>query len=508
MNKFSPRTIFSKNFLMIIGFLIVGYSTASLGADHSSDKQILSPSKAIALAIKNNPTLKAAVLTREKASYAVEAEAGLYPFMLQMDAGVTHSSNPVVDETGDVSHGNSNNVVVGAQLAKTFAAGTRATFRVEGNRLQKDSSTNELAGPIYGSTARLTVTQPLLRGAGKEVVQASYRQALKAEDIAELTSRKVAGDTVLSVLNAYWDLWLSERSVEIEQQARILAQQYLTEIQLRVNEGDEAEIAELSYLTRLASLEESVVEAAETSENRSLQLAALLGFSDSAGKQTSALTTLAEIEPIWDSEQRRGEKSVEDAFASSPEIRVQLAAISLAEEKSRVAGESMRHRLDLTGWVGASTLGYDEVSPVMSQYGNGEAYMAYLGLVYELPLSDQRKKAQQASARSDVDIANEQLQVMKDNLKADVLSAEVAIKSAETRLRLAQKTLEVANRQAAAERERHALGDSIYLQVREAEDAVRQAALRISKARVDLLKYQLKRDYLTGHLLTRVGAKL
>jgi outer membrane protein TolC len=82
------------------------------------------------------------------------------------------------------------------------------------------------------------------------------------------------------------------------------------------------------------------------------------------------------------------------------------------------------------------------------------------------------------------------------------------IASARTRLELAERTLDVARKQAEAERERYDLGAAIFVQVREAEEAVREADLRTTRARVDLVLAQLELDHLTGRLLERYGELL
>ena len=148
------------------------------------------------------------------------------------------------------------------------------------------------------------------------------------------------------------------------------------------------------------------------------------------------------------------------------------------------------------------------MSPAFEQFGDGEAYSAYVGLLYELPLDDTRKDAQRASARLDVDIANQQLLAARDSVKAEVLTVVERIASARTRLELAQRTLEVARRQAEAERDRYELGAAIFVLVREADDAVREARLRTTRARVDLIQAQLELDHLTGKLIERHGEVL
>lgn len=458
--------------------------------------EILGSREAIAAALENNPTLRAAVLNEEQAGAAVRAEEGLYPLMLQLDGGFTHASSPRVDTNGSIAHSSSDTTVLGAQISKTFPVGTEASVRVQGNQQLPGAD-----GPGYGLAARLGLTQPLLRGAGKTVVQSSWRQAVQAENIAALRSRRVASEVALNVLDTYWELWYSLRALEIEQRARDLARTQLEEAEARVEQGDTAPVEALPFQTRLATLEESVVAARASRDNLSVQLAGAIGFASRRDRVMADAGESPDIAGPIPAER----KAVARALESSPEVREQLASIALAEERERTAGEQMRARLDMMGWLEANTLGNGEVSPAFSQFGQGEAYSAYVGLVYELPLDDTRKEAQRASARLDVDIASQQLVATRDSIRSQVMTVMETISSAKVRLELAERTLDVARRQAEAERERYELGAAIFVEVREAEESVREADLRTVRARVDLVQARLQLEHLTGELMENFG---
>jgi len=476
-------------------------------AQEPASGQPMSSAEALRTAAQNNPSLKAALLDERRAAEAVRAEEGLYPLMLQLDGGYTHSSTPSLDADGGVSHRSADTTTLGAQLSKTLPVGTETSVRVEGD-YQVSSGTAGAAGPgasggsAYGLTTRLAVTQPLLRGAGTTVVEASLREALRSEELARLRARRVSSETAANVLTTYWDLWYADQAVAIEVRARDLARAQLEEIEARVQEGDAAPVDVLPFQTRLATLEEGIVAAAAERDRLAVQLAGLLGFASG----TTHVAPDGSEAPATSERQESLEQAVATALVNSPDVRERLAEIALAEERARTAGEQMRPRLDLMGWLQADTLGNDELAPVFEQYGDGEAYSVYVGLLYELPLSDTRKQAQRASAQLDVDIANEQLLAERDTVKAAVLRAHEDALAARRRLELAEETLRVAEQQAEAERERYHLGAAIFVQVREAEEAVREAELRTVRARVDLAQAEIEIDQLTGRLLERYRA--
>jgi outer membrane protein TolC len=258
----------------------------------------------------------------------------------------------------------------------------------------------------------------------------------------------------------------------------------------------------LQYETRLASLDETVV-TSEASERRlAVQLAALTGL----GREPVRLRAdMAESPPMTEVDPPPDE-ALRAALEGSPDIRSSAASVTAAEERARIAGEELRQRLDLVGWIGAQTLGSGEVSPALTQFGEGAAYAGYVGLVYELPLSDTRKEAQRASAKLDVEAARQRLTATGDQVRADVAIALEKCQSARKRLALSGLTLEATRKLAEAERARYALGASIYLQVRDAEEAEREAEHRMVRARVDFALARIELDHLTGALLATGGS--
>ncbi|MCK9459211.1 MAG: TolC family protein [Proteobacteria bacterium] len=474
-------------------FAALALSGAVAAAGETAQERIVRSDRAVGLAAAHNGDLRAALLEERRASVAVTAEEGLRPFTLQLDGGYTHSSSPAVGADGDVDFRTGNQLAVGGQVSKTTAAGTQAAVRVEG--------ASQIDNPDYGLNARLSVTQPILRGAGKEVGEASLRQAQNAEVSARLAARRTASALARDVLDAYWELWYAERALEIDARARDVAKTSLEETRIKIEQGAAAEIDALQYETHLASLEETVVAAEADVRRLSVQLATLLGL---AREVLRVRPDPGESPPLAASDPPADE-ALRAALSDAPEIRESAAAVTAAEERARTAGEAMRQRLDLVGWIGAQTLGYQEVPPAFTQFGDGAAYAGYVGLVYELPMSDTRKDAQRASAKVDVEIARQRLVTTGDQVRAEVAIALEKCASGRKRLALAEQTLAVARRLAEAERTRYDLGVSIFIQVRDAEEAEREAQLRTVRARIDLMQAQIELDHLTGALLARLG---
>lgn len=493
-----------------IGKVLIVVCLLSAGAGHA--EEIQAPTRVVRslevtdLAIKNSPSLQEALATEAKAQAAVSAAEGLYPYTLQADTGYTHSSSPL----GSSLYSKTDTVTSGLELSKTFSVGTSADFRLEGQWYKTDrpASDDTVADepddiPMWGLSARFTLTQPLLRGFGNKVGLSTLRQAKKektaAQKSADLTASTLAGEA----LGSYWDLWLAERTVEINIKSRDIAEAQLQETSDRVAAGDAAPVEKLSYQTQVASLEETVIEAEAEVRRLQVVLAEKIGMVD-----TSLLLVpdTDESPPILE-EERSLDALVKQALSESPSIQKAFANVAAAEEKLLVAGESLRQRLDFTAWLEANTLGEDELSPVMTDLGKGGAYSGYVGLVYEVPLDNRQKRGERAQARLSVEIANQQLQSAKNEVVADAANAYNSLAAARKRAVMAGETFRLAEAQAEAERERYRLGAAIFTTVRDAEETVREAELRVAQARVDIVRAQIDLDRLTGALLKRLAVR-
>jgi outer membrane protein len=470
-------------------------------AQAEGGEKILRSSEAVRLAARQNPGLRAALLGQDRAASNVTAAEGLYPFVLQLDGGYTHSSTPSLATGGGIGHRSSDQVALGSQLSKTLTVGTTAALRVEGNRQIGGGSTGGTgaggSNPTYGIASQLSVTQPLLRGAGTTVGEANLRQAIDAREIARCGARRASSELVRDVLTTYWELWYAQRALAIDVKARDIARTQVEETRQKVSSGAAAPVDVLAFETRLATLEETVVAAAAERRRLSVQLATQTGL---VQEQVRIAPDPDEM-PMVPGNDPPLDETTKAALLGAPAIRQSAAELVAAEEKAKTAGEEMRQRLDLMGWVEAQTMGDDEVSPAFEQFGDGAAYSGYVGLVYELPLDNTRKEAERASADLDVEIARQNLVAARDGSRSEVAAALDALASARQRLALAQQTFEVAGKQAAAERERLGLGASSFVLVRDAEEAVRAAELRVTRASIDLVLARLGLDHLTGTLL-------
>ncbi|MET0388463.1 MAG: TolC family protein [Polyangiales bacterium] len=457
--------------------------------------------------IAQNPTLHAAISDLQQSAASLRVEEARYRPRLLVDASGAHQNVPNVDFLGGTTTLRSQTLNVVAEVNQTFSWGSTLAFRLE-------NQNSRIEGPLYtGSTeifklgpshllgARLTLTQPLLRGFGNDVGLASLRTASLNRREQERARDATASQVLSAALQAYWELWYTQRALTIEREARDLAALQRDETARKVSAGSMAEVDLLTFETRLAQLEQSVLDAQVAVLSRSVELRKALGVTAATAFDVSSAEPpeLAAIDH-------------KTTLAAAEESSYNVAQLKLALERSattlRSAADATRARLDVSAWLQAQGLGNQSLSGALEQLGGLENVSGNVGVTFELPFSSQQHDAQLASARLAVTAARDRLVAAIQQIRADTETELTTLAQARDKITLAERTADISRRSAEAQQKRLQNGTALTLEVREAEDAHRRAKLSIERQRVDATKARIRLAQLTGHLLIEWGITL
>jgi outer membrane protein len=505
MNK---RTCFGLVVLAVVG-------RAQLASAQAA--QTLSEEAAVALAVQHNPTLHIALLRAQQSRYNLKAEQALYTPLFDASASYTHTRTPSLSggfrsEDADGNEittplttriASSDVVDVGAGITKPFPFGTVLSASVGGQRFTR--STDSLlggSGPGYSLLGQVAVTQPLLRGAGRDVGEASLRQARLSLTASQLAAQEAGSALLSQVVSNYWELWYAAEVVRINEASRELARVQQQQAADQVASGALAPAAALPYATQVAELEEAVLAARTDLRQRELVLSQLLG--DRVGAELGA----ARAPDVPTTDEPVEARAVSDALQASYSRKQLQTQLAIVNDQLKTAGDPSRPRLDLDAYVQAQGLGNQRVPPAFEQFGKMEAVSAHVGLTFQTPITDTRRSSQIAAARLSGHIAEKQLLENEVAIRTSVASTLARRRAARQKLELAGETERVARAQAEAERARFQAGSTIAISVQQAEDAHRQAQLRAQRARVELVLADLALAELRGELLPRYAKSI
>lgn len=301
-----------------------------------------------------------------------------------------------------------------------YSAITGADFSIAAELADLDAEERE-------QSISASIRQPLLAGRGpasaayEELRQArnSYRQGL----LSFFTARQ---DLIQRVINSYFGALRREQVLTIQESSVKLAEQAVSDAELRLESGLIAEIDLTRAQLRLAQAQASEVLARQEMQDSLDQLLGLLGLA--IGGQPK-LVTAAPYEPI----EADMEATVAEALARRPELRLSQLDIENRAAARRLARSRRLPSLDLFG-------GYARTS-------NGATDNSWdVGVALSVPIGSRGLSEAVRRAQWDLLVAEQGREDLQQQIIGEARSQVRAVEAAERNVAIAAQRLEVAKR--------------------------------------------------------------
>jgi outer membrane protein len=223
-------------------------------------------------ALNNNLTIKAAQIDPLIANAEVREEQAKFDNIIFAYAKYGQIVSPKI--SGDKVEFTSSNSALNGQQVKLstleqdkrsleFEAGLKIPLRTGGTVLLSSPLDNKVSNgkfesDEYRSALRFSMSQPLLRNAGKNVNEASIRIAENSQQVVQLKTRLQSIRIIATVDKAYWALYEAWGQLDVRRQQFEYANQNLVMVKLRVREGISAAVeinrAEIGVADRMDTL--------------------------------------------------------------------------------------------------------------------------------------------------------------------------------------------------------------------------------------------------------------
>ncbi|MEW6487086.1 MAG: TolC family protein [Thermodesulfobacteriota bacterium] len=364
--------------------------------------------------------------------------------------------------------------------------GLEGSYRRSYDESLRDSGIGAFVDPeVADSWVARTTLRQLLFSWGKastavEIAEALLRQA--GQDVAS-SERAV----VLRVHEAFYDLLLTQRLVEVAEERLAQRERVLDVAQKRFSAGVVNEFEVIRARVDVANARTPVIQARNRVRQAKAALNNLLAREQTEPVEARGELTHVPLEPLT------LEQVVERAVARRPELASLRVAREIAEKNLAIARAEDKPQVNLDAEYGFATQHFEHLGPNRERWG--------AGVSLSFPLFDGwRTRGLVAQARSqarDADLAAAQLrQVITLEAKValdDLGEAEEIIRASSLNIEQAQKALELAETS-------YRYGVAILLDVSDAQLALTAArtdharALRdymLAKARVLSVMYQL-----------------
>ncbi|MBO8134143.1 MULTISPECIES: TolC family protein [Dickeya] len=343
------------------------------------------------------------------------------------------------------------------------------------------------AGRTRNDGATITVIQPLLRGAGKEIATAPVRLAKLSEQINRLTLKATVARTITQVIMAYRALLQAQEQLNIADEALARSRQLLEVNRSLIAAGRMAEFEIIQTEADVATQELSREEAINQLDVSRLALLQLLALDlRTPVRATERLqASRVDVSPA---------AALSQAEALQPAYLTQLIVDKQADISLAVARNDRLWDVSLVG-------GTSQLRDRNSAVGGSRNWENYVGVQVDIPIGDMSQ--QQAEVQARVNVQNQRIQLAesRQQLERDVTNAVRDIGTRWRQFEIAQRARDLSRRKLDIEREKLTAGRSSNFQVLSFETDLRNAENARLSALITYLNTQADLDQTLGTTL-------
>ena len=466
----------------------------------------LSAREAVSLSLNHNLDIEVARYQPWIEDQNIFSAMGLWDHVAYATVSAAQDVSPGVSSLSGAVKPRNDDVAFTLGVRKLLPFGASYDLSFSNDRSESNNSFL-LLNPIWSQSFGASVTLPLLQGLGTQANTATLVIARYTRDQSVDSFEKSLSDSVLQVMQGYWDLVFAIENKKVKDQSLEVALRLLEDTRRKLDRGLAARIDVTQAEAGVASQQEGIL----TAE------AAVLGATDKLKRlvDPSLLQDAVMIAPV-DAPRVQGgdldEKvavglAMEEALQRRPEVR-QLRTQLLSQDAVLVrARNDLLPKLDL---VGSGFLNGTDGSFNQSNHDvrGGDFYNWSVMLSFEVPL--ERSSAHGTLRRAELEKKRFLLQVrnLENQILVEVRDAVRSIKTDEKRIEATRRARILAQEQLDGEISRNEHGLSTTFRVLDVQKELVQARTNELKALID---YNLAWHTLhkaTGALLDKNGILL
>ncbi len=366
------------------------------------------------------------------------------------------------------------------RLGVTEQVATGATIGLSTllNRSSSNSRYNIL-NPAYSGNVTLSVTQPLLKGAGSSIAEAGIERSKIGVTIADLDFEAQVMNVVQSTENAYYSVVYAREQLQVYKLSLDLAQKLLFEAQEKRKIGSATDIDVLQAQVGVANARNNVIQATQSLKNSTDALLALIGqFDFNRDISTAGFQEFTGPVPVTSS-------VYENALAHQPDFLAAKAAIEQARIDVRVAKNQKRPDLSVGGALGYSGTN-SSAANVYQDIPTGDSYLWQLNVSLSFPWKFRGANAQYQQALSTLHQHQDSLRQLQQNILVQVRSAVRAVETNRESVKIAALSADYSAKQYNLEVARFDAGLATSRDVLQTQSDLENARLAELQARITL----------------------
>lgn len=474
---------------------------------------------AILLALENNSNIRLEEIQIETRKFALLSTFQPFDPSLQSFFQVQRYSSPTYSQLQGVGASASaaqNSLSQAAQIdyTQTFSPGTNVQVGITSTRSSINNSFY-FFNPNYSSSLNLQFTQPLLRGAGRFANLAPVKIARKGLSQSSASFEANVNDAVLSVVSQYWTAVQARGALDVQRKAFDLAEASYRRDKRALELGALPPLDISRSEAEVAARKVEQIQAAYALTQAEEALRLTIGADQDPQFRSAGLELTEDPQPASELEVVSLDSAMEKALTNRPELSASAEALAADDIGVGLAKNQIKPNLSLSGFYQSSGLGGNQYNLVTGQLiasgGLGSSFDQLFGfgfpgyggqLTLTLPIRNRGAQANLGTA-----LVSKEHDLYSDRQVRELITRQVRdaveqLETAEVSLDAANKSVELARKELAAEQRKYELGADTNFYVLDSQARLAQAELSLLQARV---AYQVARasiDHAKGTLLT------
>lgn len=390
----------------------------------------------------------------------------------------------------------------GAELGVEKLLRTGATVTIDSSLNRQVTNNNPARNPDVGTDLGLSVRQPLLRNAGREINLAPLARARAEANRSLFELRSDVLDVLSAAEIAYWNLAHARAERELVRSSIALAKSLVEENRQRERLGLAIPLEVVQAETELVAQEENLIQADREIADAEDELRRILGG-------ISFLEEVPEMPAVRDLPEdvrapRPIREVVRDTIRTDSEAKAREQALEVERINRMLAEDKTRPQVDLFGGVRA--LGRDDsqreaFGGTLARDGNEWN----VGVEMNFPLGFREERARERQAKRAVRREKVRLQDIKQEKALAARDAWRSVRAGKKRIEVTRKSVELNRRSFEQERARLDAGMVAFRQVLEAQRDFDDARSNHLSAIIETMRGVVQLSRVDGTILERNG---
>jgi outer membrane protein len=407
-------------------------------------------------------------------------------------------------------------VAAGLDYQQGFSFGTQLEVFAD-NASQALYGGNSQLNPAHAPSTSLTITQPLLRGAGRRVNVRYIRIAQLNQKVSRLVFEQQLLETIYGISRLYYDLVSLGENIGVQEEALAAAQRLYSDDDNQVKQGTLAPIELTRAQALVSSTRLNLIQAQGQYRQQEVILREQLlrSLGDAAANFATIIPTdnisVPNDEPALDVP-----SLIQDALSNRPDLAQAALQVRADVIQSQAARNAVRP--ELNAYANVQTRGYFlapymvpgspgtgavTVPPELTQGGLTLSTIYQGGVQLSLPLRN--RIAQADAARDSIQLRQAQGRTAKleNDVRQQIENAAIALDTAHQAYAAAVESSNYQQQLLQAELDKFSVGESTNFLIIQDEAYLAQARSTEVAARSDWMKARISLDRALGNLLDK-----